>query len=397
MTDSGTEERAVVCVTGASGFTGSAAVDCLLLSGYSVLATDHPDCGFDAVREHRDFMEAHPDRYRGVTLETVPADLTKPDELVSLFKGRKATYLLHPAAVFSMGAAKKLLWDVNVEGTRNLLAVAAEHAPNLLGVAIWSTAMVYGRPRHPGPMTEDETPRPTNLYARSKLEEERVALEFEKQGMPVVILRPTSVYGPRGAYGLTKRLKPMSWASVFPVVPIPGSGESLAHLAHIDDVAAAALHLVYIMGHLDISGEVFNIADDTPLAFKDLMFAIAEILRLKKPTLHVPEPVVRLAGMMIPYGYSTPFFGLEREELPSLFWNTTYDNTKLKRTGYTLKYPNTRAGLEATFDWYARNKQMERIWYLTHPGWRDYWRHLAPEDRPFADYALLENLRRSIS
>jgi nucleoside-diphosphate-sugar epimerase len=386
-------EHAVVCVTGASGFTGSAAVDCLLLNGYSVLATDHPRGSFAAVHAHQRFMRLHPDRYDGVTLEIEPADLTKPADLVSLFRGRPVKYLLHPAAVFNMSAPKSLLWAVNVEGTRNLLNAAAEYAPGLLGAVVWSTAMVYGRPRGAVPVTEDVTPRPTTHYTRSKLEEERVALEFAEKGLPVVILRTAAVYGPRGLYGIARRLKHLSWASVFPLLVIPGAGTALVHLAHMDDVVASALHLAYVMGRLDISGQIFNVADDTPMPTWKMIEDVAGMLRLRTPVAHLPEPIFRMAGTMIPYGFTLPFYKIEREELPRMLWSTAYDNTKLKETGYIFKYPRTYVGLEATFDWYARHGKMETIWYLTHPGWRNYWSHIAPENRPFADYALSERLK----
>jgi len=177
---------------------------------------------------------------------------------------------------------------------------------------------------------------------------------------------------------------------------IPGSGDPPAHLAHIDDVVAAALHLVYVMEHQKISGRIFNIADDTPCTLRELLEMIAEILRVRPPSVRVPASTVRVLGTLLPYGYSMPFYGIEREELPHFLRSNVYDNTALKGTGYTMKYPQTRLGLEATFDWYARHGRLERVWYATHPGWRTYWRRIAPEDRPFADYALVHRTRPAI-
>ncbi|MFA6451563.1 MAG: NAD(P)-dependent oxidoreductase [bacterium] len=389
MTYSETAEHGVVCVTGASGFTGSTAVDYLLLNGYSVLATDHPDCGFEAVREHQKFMDANPDFYRGVTLKIVPADLTKPAELASMFQSGRVRYLLHPAAVFSMSAPKKLLQAVNVDGTRNLLDAAAAHAPELLGSAVWSTALVYDVPKRPGPITEDDPVNPNNLYVESKLDEENVALEYEKGGMPLVILRTASVYGPRSSYGIFKTLKTLSWSFLLPALPVPGLGRRAVHFAHIDDVVASALHLVYVMAHQNISGRAFNVADNTPMSMMDAMKIAAEALRVKPPVFKMPEKALKTIAEFVPYGKTVPFFMLEREDVPYFFRDMMFDTTQLMKTGYCMKYPETSLGLDATLDWYARNDKMEKIWYMMHPGWRKYWNNLRPENRPFADYKLL--------
>jgi len=383
-----------VCVTGASGFTGSTAVDFLLLNGYSVLATDHPRCDFQAVREHREFMAANPELYGDVSLELAPADLKRTEDLVTLFRGRDVRYLFHPAAVFSLSAPPELLRAVNVDGTRNLLEAAAAHAPNLLGTAVWSTAMVYAEPKRPGTISEDDPLEPNNYYAESKLAEEKVALEFCAGGMPLVILRTASVYGPRNKYGMARALKTMAWSTLFSPMPVPAGGKRLLHFAHIDDVVAAALHLVYVMGHRKISGRAFNVADDTPMTTVDAMRMAAHLLRVRPPKFDLPEKAFHFLGSVLPYGGKVPFFDLEREDIPYILRNKMFDNTQLKKTGYLLKYPETRTGLAVTFDWYARNGRLEQVWYRTHPGWRRYWSRLRPEDRPFADYKLVASEAR---
>lgn len=393
MTDFDINGHGMVCVTGAAGFTGSTAVDYLLLNGYSVLATDHPNADFKPVREHLEFMEANPQLYRGVRLEIVPADLTKPGELAELFRGRPVRYLLHPAAVFSMSAPEKLLREVNVNGTRNLLEAAAGNLPDLLGCAIWSTSLLYSPARRPGPITEEDPVEPTNPYVKSKLEEERVAREFCRGGMPLVILRTASVYGPRSTYGISKALKTMSWSFLLPIVPLPGSGRHAVHFAHIDDVVAAALHLVYVMDHQKISGRAFNVADDTPMSMSEIMETASRELRVKPPKIKLPEKVLKTLEELIPYESQVPFYGLERDDIMYFKRDLMFDNTQLKNTGYFFKYPSTITGLEATLDWYARNGKMEKIWYATHPGWRSFWTSLRPEDRPFADYKMLAGMR----
>lgn len=382
-------ENSVVCVTGASGFAGSTAVDFLLLNGYSVLATDMPGRDFTAAREHERFMSENPKRYRGVSLEIVPADLTKPSDAVALFKGRRVRYLLHPAALFSIGAAKESLWSVNVDGTRNLLDAASEHAPELLGAAIWSASQVYGD-ASASLMSEDTVPQPSNLYARSKLEEEHVALEFERKGLPVIIIRPANVYGPRNFYRMYRMVRPISLG----VAPLPGDGSAKTHLVHIDDVTAAATHLVYVMEHQKLSGKIFNVADDSPDTIKNVMSAVAAELRAPSPSLKLPRAAFKLMSDVLPRGKRVPFFESAPEEFSDLFKDFSLDTSALKKAGYVLKYPDFRVGIKGTLDWYSRNRALPSIWRMTHSDWSGYWSSLRPEERPFADYRLIAASQR---
>ncbi|MFH1538890.1 MAG: GDP-mannose 4,6-dehydratase, partial [bacterium] len=125
------EPKGTVLVTGAAGFTGSTTVDLLIEKGYSVVATDREDAIFLYVRERQAMVEREGWRYKGQKIEIVPADLTRRETLRALFRGRKIRYILHAGAVFDMSAPWKLLYNVNVMGTKNLLEVAADarHVP----------------------------------------------------------------------------------------------------------------------------------------------------------------------------------------------------------------------------------------------------------------------------
>ena len=98
-------------------------------------------------------------------------------------------------------------WDalrsVNVDGTRNLLKLVREKAPNLKRFVLWGAGGVYGfRDREGVPVVEGDAPEPYGDYLRSKWRQE---FEVMKAGqdwkLPFSIIRPTTVYRPRGFYG----------------------------------------------------------------------------------------------------------------------------------------------------------------------------------------------------
>ena len=59
------------------------------------------------------------------------------------------------------------------------------------------------------PLEEDAAPAPTTAYERSKAEAERVALEFARRGLDVVLARPGFIYGPgdRHVLGLFRAIQ----------------------------------------------------------------------------------------------------------------------------------------------------------------------------------------------
>ncbi|MEW5947722.1 MAG: NAD(P)-dependent oxidoreductase [bacterium] len=384
------EENGTVLVTGAAGFNGSTAVDLLTEKGCSVIATDLENSDFRYVRERKKYIEENHKRFGGVKLEIIPADLAKKESLRALFKKKRVRYLFHPAAVFNLSAPWKHLYNVNVMGTKNLLDVAMDAGEPPDATIVWSTAMVYGRPRVKGLIAETHPKNPMNHYARSKWEQELMALSYVEKGLRVAALRPAAVYGPRSAYGLAKGFVPMSWSFAFPVVPIPGSGEHIAHYVHVDDIVGAALHLAERMRspRSGINGESFNVADDRPGTTKDSMVRVARALHVRPPFLKMPMLMVLAFGKLMPHGVRLPLYNVEKDEIPYMFFDNRFDNSKLKATGYEFKYPDPETGMYATLKWYARNGQLPPIWYVTHPGWKNYWKDAPKGPTPYADYAL---------
>ncbi len=381
------DDRGVVLVTGAAGFTGSTAVDYLLQYGYPVLATDLPGANYHHLLRHKKYMNSHPRKYRGVTLEIIPSDVTRPHSLKKLFKDHRVEYIMHPAGLNSMKYKRDILRHVYVDGTRALLDVAASHTDNLRGVAVWSTITVYGNARTNEPVTEDITPNPCCAYSEAKLEQENVTREFAAGGLPTVILRPTAVYGPRGESGIARSLKPFIWSFIVPLIPIPGKGDSIVNFVHIDDVVGSAMHLLYTLQQMPISGQVFNVTDDTPVTLAEAFRDVATLLDVEPPEVHIPESFLKFAESVIPAAKKIPFFDVYKEELSELIASYLVDNSRLKSTGYTFKYPDTAEGMKSTIEWFARNRRLEKVWYMTHPGWEKYFSGLDTV-RPFADYDI---------
>ncbi|MFH1084663.1 MAG: NAD-dependent epimerase/dehydratase family protein [Chloroflexota bacterium] len=171
------------CVTGATGFVGSAVVHALLAEGYAVRCLVRP--GSD-----RRNLE-------GLDVELAPGDVCAPETLAPALRGCDELY--HVAALYSTrpeDAAR--LFEVNVEGTRHVLRAGLK--AGLQCVVYTSTIGTIGRRRDGRPPTEEDLfadAATASPYARSKLAAEALALELAASGAPIVVVNPCAPVGPR--------------------------------------------------------------------------------------------------------------------------------------------------------------------------------------------------------
>lgn len=155
-------------VTGTCGFSGSYMVELLQDVGYKVRATDleGTDRGI-----YKEIIEKE-----GV--EFIPSDLTKKETLKEVVKD--VEYVFHPAAIFSYSASYEAMEKVNVFGTRNLCEALLQEG-KIKRLIVWSTVGVYGLPKPEMlPIAEETLCSPSNLYEKSKYEQEKVVIEFYK-------------------------------------------------------------------------------------------------------------------------------------------------------------------------------------------------------------------------
>jgi UDP-glucose 4-epimerase len=317
-------------VTGACGFVGSHMLDLLIEKGIKVRATDLESAD-------RSYVDS-------LGVEFVPADLTRKETLRPILDG--ADYVFHTASVFNYSAPWDLLHRVNVEGTRNLCEVALETNPEI--IVNWSSGAIYGVSKEL-PTKENSPIAPSNNYEKSKWMQEQTALEFHrKYGLPVTVIRPAAIYGPRSKYGA---ITPIFMLARGELQAILGSGKTIGAFVHVRDVVGSTLFLV---GKKEAVGESYNIADDSHYTNEELLLYAAELLEVKIRKFHIPASVINFmawwSGWKAKLKGKKP--GLEKDAIKYLFHNYWLDNSKIKELGYKLIYPDIKEGLKETIRWY---------------------------------------------
>ena len=182
--------------------------------------------------------------------------------------------------------------QLHVEGTRNLLTACLEVDP-LPTVVHCSTTGVIG-PTGPEPATED-TPSisgPSTSYEHSKALGEQLAITLAQQhGLPLVVARPSLVYGP-GDLHLVGWFRAIQ-KGYYRVV---GRGDNLLHPIYIDDLIAGLIRCAQIPAAV---GRVYQLVGPKPIAIKELAAAIACAVGRRLPGWHLPLPLAYAVAIVL--------------------------------------------------------------------------------------------------
>ncbi len=205
-----------VFVTGATGFIGSHLVESLLSSGEEVACL---------VRNR-----AKAERLFGQGPRIVTGDLTTDAGLEA--GATDADVVLHVAGLVS-ARNRREFFAVNERATRRLVEVVRRVAPNLRQFVYVSSLSAAGPTTRGNPIDELAPPRPVSDYGSSKLAGEQAT---RASGLPWVIVRPATVYGPRDV-----QLLRMFKLARFGLAPIFGSGAQELSVLHVRDLIGALL------------------------------------------------------------------------------------------------------------------------------------------------------------
>jgi nucleoside-diphosphate-sugar epimerase len=236
-----------VLVTGASGFLGGHVAEALSARGDTVRAL---------VR--RTSSTKHLEKLARV--ELFEGSIEQVDRVVEAVDGVDA--VVHCAGIVKARSHDEF-FAVNVGGTSNLVAAARKQSKPLKRFVHVSSLEACGPSEDGQPVRADQE-NPVTGYGRSKLAAEKVVLSA-KDDMPVVILRPAGIYGPRDgeALDLFKSVQ----RGLFPVV---NGGRSKGVWVYATDCAEACVRAI----EADVpSGGVYFVDDGCGAIDASTMFA----------------------------------------------------------------------------------------------------------------------------
>jgi nucleoside-diphosphate-sugar epimerase len=264
----------IAVVTGSSGFIGSHLVDALLARGATVRALVRE--GSPAVLDPR--------------VERSVVDLLDSRSVREAAAWEGATHVFHLAGVTKRRTLAQFRGG-NVIPTANLLAAAVARGgsspPRVLLVSSQAAAGPAVAPDRP--VREEDPPRPIEGYGQSKLEAEQ-ATRLHEPSLPITIVRPAAVYGPRDRDFL--RVFRLATRAVALHAAPRDHAFSIVHVA--DTVSA----LLLAAEHPAAVGRTYFVANDAPTSWRALYSEIAHVTGVTpKAQVQLPLSALALAGI----------------------------------------------------------------------------------------------------
>jgi len=320
-------------VTGATGFVGSHLVDRLLAEGVEVVCMTRATSSLK-------WIDSLP-------VEVGQARLDDPDALNAVV--RNVDYIFHVAGV-TKGRSPDGYRAVNVEGTRLLLNAAIRGGDVGRRFVYVSSLTAVGPNGGVEPSDETTVPQPVDSYGESKLAAEQCVLD-EAARLPVTIVRPPAVYGPRDRNLLTL----FRFAKRFHMVPSIGPPSQQLSFVHVTDLVdgiwLAATKQAAVGRTYFISGGIHS--------RKEMFDALSESLDMRLLRLKLPSLAARALGELGELAWTLTGKSqiVSRRKMRDLLrprWTCSCERARAE-LGFD---PNIklRTGMRDTARWYRENK-----------------------------------------
>jgi len=268
----------IAFVTGGTGFIGSHLVEELIDRGY---------------REVRCLVRTQPRWLEGLDIVPVRGNIEDTSLLCRALKGVDEVY--HVA-----GVTRATRWEVlkrgNIDATLSLLYAVHSSGSAIRKVVVLSSLARVGRAETS--VVDEQAPLlPLTRYGRSKAMMEKVLAEPDQSGvcfrdaLPLVIVRPPVVYGPRDVdvFAFFKMLNRG-------FCPVVGKGREQLSLVYVRDLVRGILMAA---ASDKTNGQTYFIGDDNAVSWQQLKEVTTMIVQRRAWTIPIPRFLVRSVAAFV--------------------------------------------------------------------------------------------------
>jgi dihydroflavonol-4-reductase len=259
----------IAFITGASGFVGSAVTRELLRAGIGVRALVRRS----SPRKNLD----------GLDIEIVEGDMLDGAAMRQAAEG--ARYVFHVAADYRLWAPDPdEILRANIEGTRSVMEAARDAGAERI---VYTSSVATLKLHEDGTPADESEPLSENeaigAYKKSKVAAERLVERMVGEGLPAVIVNPSTPIGPRD-------VKPTPTGRIVIEAAkgrMPAYVDTGLNVVHVDDVGSghiAALRRGRIGERYILGGENMSLAD--------LLGRIARSVGRSPPTIRIPRQLI---------------------------------------------------------------------------------------------------------
>lgn len=256
-----------VLITGGAGFLGVSIARQLVKRGYTIRIFDRINLSAEDLANK---------------VEVMQGDIRNKNDVEKAVKGQD--YIIHAAALLPPQKSKKLMFEINVGGTENILNASLKN--KIKRLVFISSTEVYGVPKN-CPLREESFLDPIGDYGKSKIAGERLCRNYMQKGLSINILRSKTFLGP-GKLGVFQKL--FEAIRVGKSVFILGNGKNLFQLLAVSDLVD-----VVEKSMIDkIDNQIFNIGASSFGTWKGDLEEVIKYQKSRSKIIGLPMFLIRI-------------------------------------------------------------------------------------------------------
>ncbi|HFE63951.1 MAG TPA: NAD-dependent epimerase/dehydratase family protein [Caldithrix sp.] len=323
---------AKIFLTGATGFVGSFVAEQLVKENHEVVCLVRKTSNLRWIED--------------LPVQTLIGSLSDPSSYEEAVK--QAEVVVHVAGVTKANNAAAY-YRGNVDTTRDLLQIILKTNPGLKRFLYVSSQAAVGPARSTAPMDESAVPHPITDYGKSKLTAEKLVQSFMGK-LPVTIVRPPAVYGPRDTDVLHffKGLK-KGWNLQV------GNVDQYVSVVYVKDLAAGIVQALFSDKS---TGKLYFLCEEPPRYWSQVARLAADIMQVSYRTLRIPYRLAfgisYLLEMLSRFRSSTTILNRQKMlEIRQPFWGVSCKRAQTD-FAYQTNFPLAE-GIRETITWYRQN------------------------------------------
>lgn len=251
-----------------------------------------------------------------------------------------------------------LYYDVNVQGTRNVLSAMKKNGVN--NIIFTSSVAIYGLNK--SNPDENHPHDPFNHYGKSKWQAEEVLREWYNEApeeRALTVVRPTVIFGERNrgnVYNLLKQIASGKFAMV-------GAGKNYKSMAYVGNIVE---FIKFRLSNVQPGYCVYNYVDKPDLNMNQLVTEVENSLNKKIPSVHLPYPVGMLGGYCFDLlsKLSGKKYPISAVRVKKFCATTQFDATKVHNSGFIAPYTLSE-GLDRTLQYEFVHDNEDDITFVT--------------------------------